>query len=58
MTTRAFVATVAAWGVDVDPRAALEAVADRYDLKPALIGEIDPFQPVDLWALPGPMPHS
>ena len=58
MTTRAFVATVAAWGVDVDPRAALEAIADRYDLKPALIGEIDPFQPADLRALPGPRPLS
>lgn len=55
MTTRAFVATVAAWGVNVDAVAALETVADRYDLKPALVGEIDPDQPVDLRRLPGPM---
>ncbi|WP_430911113.1 hypothetical protein [Methylobacterium sp. sgz302541] len=55
MTTRAFVATVARWGVNADAVAALESVSERYDLKPALIGEIDPSVPVDLRTLPQPM---
>ncbi|GJE62784.1 hypothetical protein [Methylobacterium trifolii] len=55
MTTRAFVATVSRWGVNRDAVAALEAVAARYDLKPALVGEIDPAVPVDLRTLPQPM---
>lgn len=55
MTTRAFVATVARWGINTDAGAALEAIADRYDLKPALVGEIDPTQPVDLRTLPQPV---
>lgn len=29
-----------------------EAIADIYDLKPAMIGEIDPETPVDLRRLP------
>lgn len=56
MTTRAFVAMAARWGINRDAAAALEAVADRYNLKPALMGEIDPGTPVDLRVLPGPVP--
>ena len=52
MTTRAFVRTVASWGVNLDAPAALEAIATIYDLKPAMIGEIDPETPVDLRRLP------
>lgn len=54
MTTRAFAAMVGAWGLNVDAAAALEAIADRYDLKPALVGEIDPSVPPDLRTLPQP----
>lgn len=54
MTTRAFVRTVASWGINLDAPAALEAVAAIYDLKPAMIGEIDPQTPVDLRRLPIP----
>lgn len=54
MTTRAFVRTVASWGINLDAPAALEAVAAIYDLKPAMIGEIDPQTPVDLRRLPVP----
>lgn len=52
MTTRAFARTIAAWGVNIDAAAALEAIADRYDLKPALLGEIDPDTPIDQRVLP------
>lgn len=52
MTTRAFARTMASWGVNLDAPAALEAIADIYDLKPAMIGEIDPETPVDLRRLP------
>lgn len=52
MTTRAFVRAIASWGVNLDAPAALEAVAAIYDLKPAMIGEIDPETPVDLRRLP------
>lgn len=55
MTTRAFARTIASWGVNVDAPAALEAIADLYDLKPAMIGEIDPETPVDLRRLPTPL---
>ncbi len=55
MTTRAFVRTVASWGINLDAPAALEAVAALYDLKPAMIGEIDPQTPVDLRRLPTPL---
>ena len=54
MTTRAFVATVSRWGANADAVAALEAIATLYDLKPALVGEIDPGVPVDLRPLPRP----
>jgi len=55
MTTRAFARTIAAWGVNVDAAAALEAIAERYDLKPALLGEIDPDTPIDQRLLPQSM---
>lgn len=55
MTTRAFVRTVSSWGINVDAPSALEAVASLYDLKPAMIGEIDPETPVDLRRLPAPL---
>jgi hypothetical protein len=42
MTTRRFARQVADWGVDVDAVAALETVAAKYDLKPAVIVQIDP----------------
>ena len=58
MTTRAFAATVAHWGVNADAVAALEGIAGRYDLKPALIGEINPGVPVDLRTLPGPISET
>jgi hypothetical protein len=54
MTTRAFVEIVAEWGVNTDAISALEAIADRYDLKPALVGEIDASVPVDMRVLPQP----
>lgn len=54
MTTRAFAEVIAAWGVNVDAVTALEAVASRYDLKPALVAEIDPDVPADLRPLPQP----
>jgi len=52
MTTRAFVATVSAWGINVDAVAMLERISDLYDLKPALTAEFDPEQPADLRQLP------
>ena len=55
MTTRAFVATVSRWGINADAVAALESVASLYDLKPALVGEIEPGQPLDQRTLPQPM---
>jgi|GEM_PF-1497448 len=58
MTTRAFVRTIASWGVNLDAPAALEAVAAIYDLKPAMIGEIDPDTPVDLRRLPTPLDQT
>jgi hypothetical protein len=54
MTTRAFARVIAQWGVNADAVTALEAVAERYDLKPALIGDIDPSTPIDLRRLPEP----
>lgn len=55
MTTRAFVRTVASWGINTDAAAALERIADRYDLKPALVGHIDPETPPDMRQLPQEM---
>jgi hypothetical protein len=55
MTTRAFARSIADWGINIDSVAALEKVADLYDLKPALIGEINPEMPPDLRQLPQPM---
>ncbi len=57
MTTRAFARVVAEWGINVDAAAALEAVADRYDLKPATVIEVDPSTPSDLRSL-APLPKD
>jgi hypothetical protein len=56
MTTRAFARTLVKWGVNADAVDALEEIAEKYDLKPALVGEIDPEVPTDQRALPQPMP--
>jgi hypothetical protein len=56
MTTRAFARTLVKWGVNADAVDALEKIAEKYDLKPALVGEIDPEIPTDQRALPQPMP--
>ena len=56
MTTRAFARTLVKWGVNADAVDALEEIAEKYDLKPALVGEIDPEIPTDQRALPQPMP--
>jgi len=45
MTTRRFARIVNEWGVNVDAVAALEAIAGRYDLKPAAVMEIEPAGP-------------
>ena len=45
MTTRRFARLVNEWGVKVDAVAALEAIADRYDLKPSANMEIEPAGP-------------
>jgi hypothetical protein len=55
MTTRAFARTLVNWGVNADAVDALEKIAEKYDLKPALVGEIDPEIPTDQRALPQPM---
>ena len=54
MTTRTFARVIQGWGINVGAVAALEAVADRYDLKPALMATVDPDTPEDLRPLPGP----
>ncbi|MGL5137404.1 MAG: hypothetical protein ACRC7G_06510, partial [Beijerinckiaceae bacterium] len=58
MTTRAFARVIAGWGINIDSVAALERISDLYDLKPALIGEVDPDVPVDLRKLPQPFPED
>jgi hypothetical protein len=55
MTTRAFARTLVSWGVNANAVDALENVAGQYDLKPALVGEIDPEIPTDQRPLPQPM---
>lgn len=52
MTTRKFVEVIADWGVNVDAVAALERISTQYDLKPALLGVVDPDTPRDLRMLP------
>lgn len=54
MTTRKFADVIASWGVNVDARTAIEGIAGLYDLKPALIAEIDPDVPPDMRKLPQP----
>jgi hypothetical protein len=48
MTTRAFAEMTARWGINLDAVAALERIASQYDLKPALVADINPDTPVDL----------
>lgn len=43
MTTRRFARQVADWGVNVHAVDALEAIANRYDLKPPIVTQIDPM---------------
>ena len=52
MTTRTFVRVLESWGINVHAVEALEAIRDRYDLKPALIAQIDPDMAEDLRQLP------
>jgi len=54
MTTRYFASLAASWGVNGDAEAALEAISDQFDLKPALVGHFDPATPADLRRLPAP----
>ena len=54
LTTRAYARVIASWGVNVNAVEALERISAYYDLNPALMGEIDPDQPVDLRRLPQP----
>jgi len=53
-TIRKFAETITEWGINIDATRALEAVAEEYDLKPAMIAEIDPDTPTDLRELPRP----
>jgi hypothetical protein len=54
MTTRAFAEMTARWGINLDAVAALERIASQYDLKPALVADINPDTPVDLRPEPTP----
>jgi hypothetical protein len=54
MTTRTLARIIESWGVNLQAVAALETIADRYDLKPALIAMIDSDISEDLRPLPGP----
>lgn len=54
MTTRKFADVIATWGINVDARKAVENIAGLYDLKPALVAEIDPEVPPDMRKLPQP----
>ena len=55
-SARAFARTLVKWGVNADAVDALEEIAEKYDLKPALVGEINPEIPTDQRGLPQPMP--
>ena len=52
MTTRTFAAIIVDWGINVDAVTALEKIEGKYDLKPALYGNVDPREPPDLRMLP------
>jgi hypothetical protein len=54
MTTLAFAETIAEWGVNADAVAALEGIAGRYNLKPALVGTYEADTPPDMRMLPQP----
>jgi hypothetical protein len=43
MTTRRFARQVAEWGVNADAVEALESIANRFDLKPPIVTQIDPI---------------
>ncbi len=58
MTTRTFVRLLQSWGLNVHAVEALEAIRDRFDLKPALIAEIDPETAEDLRQLPTDYSHD
>jgi hypothetical protein len=58
MTTRAFVRHLARWGVNANAEAALERIADRYDLKPALVARFEADDRADQRQLPSPMDTS
>jgi hypothetical protein len=54
MTTLAFAETVAEWGVNADAVAALQGIAGRFNLKPALFGTYEVDTPPDMRELPQP----
>jgi hypothetical protein len=54
MTTLAFGETLAEWGVNADAVAALEGIAGKFNLKPALVGTYDAETPPDMRMLPQP----
>jgi hypothetical protein len=55
MTTRASARHLARWGINANAEAALETVADRHDLKPALTARFGADEPADQRRLPSPM---
>jgi hypothetical protein len=54
MTTRKFAEMIVEWGINIDAAKSLDAISKRYDLKPALIVEIDPGTARDLREMPQP----
>ncbi len=54
MTTLAFAETVGEWGVNADAVKALQSIAGRFNLKPALIGTYEVGTPPDMRQLPQP----
>jgi hypothetical protein len=52
MTTRRFANVLSKWGVNVNAREALEAIAGQYSLQPARFAEYPAEQPADLRMLP------
>jgi hypothetical protein len=54
MSTLAFAETIAEWGVNADAVAALQSIAGKFNLKPALVGTYDAETPPDMRMLPQP----
>ncbi len=54
MTTLAFAEMVAEWGVNADAVTALQSIAGRFNLKPALVGTYKAETPPDMRELPQP----